>query len=74
MIAPVEAHKFINTLKTTIEKSGMKVQPILLCSSMLRLHIRNLTERFLSELVILAANEVPVNVNIVSLGVVQYEN
>lgn len=74
VISPVEAHKLINTLKSTVEKSGMKVQPILLCSSMLRLHIRNLTERFLPELVVLAANEVPASVNIVSLGVVQYEN
>jgi flagellar biosynthesis protein FlhA len=68
------AHKLINTIKTTIEKSGIKVQPILLCSSMLRLHLRNLTERFLPELVILAANEIPASVNIVSLGVIQNEN
>lgn len=74
VIDPGSAHKLINTIKTTIERSGMKVQPILLCSSMLRQHLRNLTERFLPELVILAANEIPTSVNIVSLGVIQNEN
>jgi len=74
VIDPASAHKLINTIKETIERSGMKVQPILLCSSMLRQHIRNLIERFLPELVVLAANEVPPGVNIVSLGVVKHEN
>lgn len=74
VIDPVSAHKLINTIKNTVDQSGMKVQPIILCSSMLRQHIRNLTERFLPELVVLAANEVPANVNIVSLGVVKHEN
>lgn len=74
VIDPNSAHKLINKIKATVEQSGMKVQPILLCSSMLRPHIHNLTERFLPELVVLAANEVPPNINIVSLGVVQYEN
>lgn len=71
IIQPEEAQIVINKIKNTIEKSGIKVQPILMCSSLIRHHLRQLTERFLPELVILSASEVPKNVKIVSLGVVE---
>jgi flagellar biosynthesis protein FlhA len=71
VIQPEEAQVVINKIKSTIEKSGIKVQPILLCSSMIRHHLRMLTERFLPDLVILSASEVPKNIKIVSLGVVE---
>lgn len=71
IIEPDEAQIVINKLKSTIEKSGIRVQPILLCSSLIRSHLRQLTERFLPDLVILSASEVPKNIKIVSLGVVE---
>ncbi|MDQ1351849.1 MAG: flagellar biosynthesis protein FlhA, partial [Acidobacteriota bacterium] len=71
IIDPEEAQIVINKIKSTVEKSGIKVQPILLCSSMIRRHLRQLTERFLPELVLLSASEVPKNIKIVSLGVVE---
>ena len=71
IIEPEEARIVINKLKAAIEKSGIKVQPILLCSSLIRHHLRQLTERFLPDLVILSASEVPKNIKIVSLGVVE---
>ncbi|MCP5053659.1 MAG: flagellar biosynthesis protein FlhA [bacterium] len=71
IIQPEEAQVVINKLKATTEKAGIKVQPILLCSSLLRHHLRQLTERFLPELIILSAAEVPSSVKIVSLGVVE---
>jgi len=71
IIEPDEAQIVINKLKVTIDKSGIKVQPILLCSSLIRHHLRQLTERFLPDLVILSASEVPKNIKIVSLGVVE---
>lgn len=71
VIEPDEAQIVINKLRATIEKSGIKVQPILLCSSLIRHHLRQLTERFLPDLVILSASEVPRNIKIVSLGVVE---
>ncbi|MCP5105436.1 MAG: flagellar biosynthesis protein FlhA [bacterium] len=70
-IEPEEAQIVINKIKSTLEKSGIKVQPILLCSSLIRHHLRQLTERFLPDLVILSASEVPKNIKIVSLGVVE---
>jgi flagellar biosynthesis protein FlhA len=71
VIQPEEAQVVINKIKSTIEKSGIKVQPILLCSSLIRHHLRMLTERFIPDLVILSASEVPKNIKIVSLGVVE---
>ncbi len=71
IIQPEEAQDIINKIKNTVEKSGLKVQPILLCSSIIRSHLRQLLERFIPELVILSASEVPKNVKIVSLGVIE---
>jgi flagellar biosynthesis protein FlhA len=71
VIQPEEAQVVINKIKSAVQKSGIKVQPILLCSSVVRQHIRQLTERFIPDLVILSASEVPKNVKIVSLGVVE---
>ncbi len=70
VIQPEEAQVVINKIKNTVDKTGIKVQPILLCSSIVRHHIRQLTERFIPELVVLSASEVPKNIKIVSLGVV----
>jgi flagellar biosynthesis protein FlhA len=71
VIQPEEAQVVINKIKTNVEKSGIKVQPILLCSSVIRSHLRQLTERFLPDLVLLSASEIPKSVKIVSLGVVE---
>lgn len=71
VIQPEEAQILINKLKSAIDRAGVRVQPILLCSSLVRHHLRQLVERFIPDLVILSASEVPKNVNIVSLGVVE---
>ena len=41
----------------------------LLCSSGLRFHLRKLIERFLPQLAVISPNDIPPNVQIVSLGV-----
>ncbi len=71
IIEPEEARVLMDKIKSTIDKAGLKVQPILLCSSIVRHHLRQLTERFLPDLVILSASEVPKNIRIASLGVVE---
>jgi flagellar biosynthesis protein FlhA len=71
VIQPDDAQLVIDKIKASIQKSGVKVQPILLCSSVVRHHIRQLTERFLPDLVVISASEVPKNIKIVSLGVVE---
>lgn len=48
-------------------------QPLLLCSSAIRSPLRRFTERFLPSLSIIAPGEVPTNVKIESLGIVQLD-
>src|SRR5438093_13619064 len=47
----------------------MASQWTLLCSSGLRFHVRKLIERFLPQLAVVSPNDIPPNVQIVSLGV-----
>lgn len=45
-------------------------QPVVLCSAMIRPHLRKLTERFLPELAVMADGEVALNLRLVSMGTV----
>lgn len=45
-------------------------QPVLLCSAIVRPHLRKLTERFLPDLAVIAHGEVAPNVKLVSMGTV----
>ncbi len=51
-------------------RAAVMSQPIVLCSSMVRPHLRKLTERFLPDLEVIAHGEVASNVRLVSLGTV----
>ncbi len=51
-------------------RAAVMAQPVILCSSMIRPHLRKLTERFLPELVVMAHGEVAANVKLVSMGIV----
>ncbi len=51
-------------------RAAVMSQPIVLCSSMVRPHLRKLTERFLPDLVVMAHGEVASNVRLVSMGMV----
>ncbi len=51
-------------------RAAVMSQPIILCSSMVRPHLRKLTERFLPELVVISHGEVGANVRLVSMGAV----
>jgi len=67
---PHAAQNFLERLRTSIETAAFPVQPILLASGEVRLHIRRLTERFLPGLVLLSHGEIPPQVSIINLGVV----
>lgn len=62
--------------RTVLEKieaaiqAAVLSQPVLLCSSLVRPHLRKLTERFLPELAVIAHGEVAPNVRLVSMGTV----
>ena len=54
----------------TASRAAVMPQPVVLCSSMVRPHLRKLTERFLPELSVIAHGEVGSNVKLVSMGTV----
>jgi flagellar biosynthesis protein FlhA len=68
-LEPQLAQRFLSRLQTTISESAFAIQPILLVNANLRSPIRKLLERILPNLVILSHNEIPPNLNIITVGV-----
>ena len=67
----VDATTFEQLVKILTEacQKSMASQWTLLCSSGLRFHMRKLIERFMPQLAVISPNDIPPNVQIVSLGV-----
>jgi flagellar biosynthesis protein FlhA len=68
-IEPEFGRQLLEKIETACRAAVMS-QPVVLCSSMVRPHLRKLTERFLPELVVMAHGEVASNVRLVSMGTV----
>ncbi len=68
-IDPEFGKQLLEKIETASRAAVMSV-PIVLCSSMVRPHLRKLTERFLPDLVVIAHGEVAANVRLVSMGIV----
>ncbi|WP_298627881.1 flagellar biosynthesis protein FlhA [uncultured Legionella sp.] len=72
ILEPGLTERLITSLATQVEQMlGERKRPILLCSSLLRRHLKQLTQRVIPHLTVLAMNEIPVNVQVESYGVVQ---
>lgn len=67
---PHAIQSLLEKLKAAIETAVFPVQPILLTSSETRMHIAQLTEKFLSGLVVISHAEIPATVSVINLGVV----
>jgi flagellar biosynthesis protein FlhA len=67
----LDANTFETLIRALTEacQRSMASQWTLLCSSSLRFHLRKLIERFLPQLSVISPNDIPPNVQIVSLGV-----
>jgi flagellar biosynthesis protein FlhA len=71
-LEPQLAQRLLGNLSSWAEQFAVQnYQPLLLCSTSIRCHLRRLTERFLPSLAVIAPAEIPPNVKIHSLGVVQ---
>jgi len=71
-LEPSLTETFITSLANQVEKMlGERKRPVLLCSSALRKHIKQLTQRVIPHLTVLAMNEVPVSISVESFAVVQ---
>ncbi len=69
--APSLTESFITSLAHQVEKMlSERRRPVLLCSSILRRHIKHLTLRVIPHLTVLGMNEIPVNIQIESFSVV----
>lgn len=69
---PKLTERFITALAQQVEQMlGERKRPILLCSSILRRHIKQLTQRVMPHLTVLAMNEIPINVQVESFAVVK---
>ncbi|HRD71002.1 MAG TPA: flagellar biosynthesis protein FlhA [Legionella sp.] len=70
-LEPGFTESLITKLANQVEHMlGERKRPILLCSTHLRRHMKQLTQRVLPHLTVLALNEIPINVQVESFGVV----
>lgn len=70
-LEPSLTESFITALANHVENMlSERKRPVLLCSSLLRRHIKQLTQRVIPHLTVLGMNEIPVNIQIESFSVV----
>jgi flagellar biosynthesis protein FlhA len=73
-LEPATAQRLLGKLANWAEQFALQGhQPLVLCSTSVRGHLRRLTERFLPSLSVVAPGEIPANVRIHSLGVVSLD-
>jgi len=74
-LEPQLAQKILRQIRQAVEEFlKANLQPIMLCSPLIRPHIKRLTERFLPRLVVLSHNEIPENITIQSQGMVEWSD
>jgi flagellar biosynthesis protein FlhA len=74
-LEPTVAQRLLGKLASWCEQFATQgQQPVLLCSTNVRGHLRRVTERFLPSLSLIAPGEIPANVKIHSLGVVNLDD
>ncbi|MFY9227594.1 MAG: flagellar biosynthesis protein FlhA [Blastocatellia bacterium] len=69
-IEPDFARNLLERIEFMVE-STMLGQPILLCSAILRPHLKKLTARFLPNLSVIAHSEIASNIKLVSVGIIK---
>ena len=69
---PNVAQKIVNNLAQILEKtSSMSIQPVIACSSQIRLHFKKLIDQFIPNVSVLSYDEILNNVEIQSLGTLE---
>jgi flagellar biosynthesis protein FlhA len=71
-VDPQKAHRIMQRLAEKLEKfASRNLQPMILCSAQIRLHLKKLVDRFIPNIVVLAYDEIETNVKIQSIAVVE---
>ncbi|MBT8368455.1 MAG: flagellar biosynthesis protein FlhA, partial [Deltaproteobacteria bacterium] len=69
---PNIAQQMMNNLAASVEKlSALDYQPVVMCSSQIRLHVKRLVDRFMPRVMVLSYDEILSNVEIQSLDVLE---
>ena len=69
---PNIAQQMMNNLAARLEKlSSLDYQPVVMCSSQIRLHVKRLVDRFMPRVTVLSYDEILSNVEIQSLDVLE---
>jgi flagellar biosynthesis protein FlhA len=68
-LEPQQANGIIVSIRQAVEKASARLeQPVILCSTTVRRHLKKLCERFRIQIVVLSHNEIPTGLEIQSLG------
>ncbi len=71
-LEPQTTEHLLTSLAMQVERMlNERKKPVLLCSSLLRRHIKQLTQRVIPHLTVLAMNEIPINIPVESFGVIK---
>jgi flagellar biosynthesis protein FlhA len=71
---PAVSQGILESIASQVEQlSIMEQTPIILCSPAVRMYVRQLTERYFSQIPVLSYNELEANVEVQSVGVVNVE-
>ena len=70
ILDPGKARAILTALSETVKSWNGGQQPILLCQSTIRLHVKRLTERYLPDLVVLSHNEIAAHLQVKSVATV----
>ena len=74
VLEPSVTRQILDRLNANVEKVSLRgISPIILCSPRVRLPLKRLTERYISNLTILSLNEISVGVEVEAIGTVVLE-
>jgi len=62
----------MNSVAQSINNSIIDTQPIILCSSIIRRHLKRLIDRFMPNVYVIAYNEVPHNIEVQQIEAIKY--
>ncbi len=72
-LEPNLAQKAVSRIGKAMEKAvSLNYDPVLLCSSGIRMHLKRLTERFLPDLAVLSHSEITPNIKVQSIEAVRF--
>ena len=69
-LEPEQAKNIMSRFRSVVETTGPSGNTVVLCSSNIRMYVRQLLERFLPNVAILSHGEIPHSIRILSLGMV----